>query len=134
MNIFHTNINGLETKFENLHEYISSTSLKMDIAESLQKDDNLILKTVIEGYVNCLTPTNLSKGGTALHINDKFDSFERMDLKIQNDNFETTWVEIVNKLSRNIVLASIYRHPRYNLQNVEKELTIVIKEDFKISY
>ena len=44
----------------------------------------------------------------------KFDSFERMDLKIQNDNFETTWVEIVNKLSKNIVVASIFRHPRYN--------------------
>ena len=67
------------------------------ITETLQKDDNLILKTDIEGYVNCLTPSNLSKGGTALYINDKFDSIERMYLKIQNDNFETTWVEIVNK-------------------------------------
>ena len=46
---------------------------------------------------------------------ETFDSFERIDLKIQNDNFESTWAEIVNKLSRNIVVAGIYRHPRYNL-------------------
>ena len=118
LNIFHTNINGLETKFDNLHEFISNTSSKIDIiaiTETSQKnDESFILKTDIEGYVNCSTPSNISKGGTAVYINDEFNSFERMDLKIQNDNFETTWVEIVNKLGKNIVVASIYRHPRYN--------------------
>ena len=140
MNIFHTNINGLETKFDNLHEFISNTSSKMDIiaiTETSQKnDESFILKTDIEGYVNCSTPSNISKGGTALYINDKFDSFERMDLKIQNDNFETTWVEIVNKLSKNIVVASIYRHPRYNFAEffayLEKSLNILTKENKEI--
>ena len=33
-----------------------------------------------------------------MKINEKFDSFERIDLKIQNDNFESTWEEIINKL------------------------------------
>ena len=77
LNIFHTNINGLETKFDNLHEFISNTSSKLDIiaiTETSQKnDESFILKTDIEGYVNCSTP-NISKGGTALYINDKFDS------------------------------------------------------------
>ena len=140
LNIFHTNINGLETKFDNLHEFISNTSSKMDIiaiTETSQKnDESFILKTDIEGYVNCSTPSNISKGGTALYINDKFDSFERMDLKIQNDNFETTWVEIVNKLSKNIVVASIYRHPRYNFAEffayLEKSLNILTKENKEI--
>ena len=139
MNIFHTNINGLETKLDNLHEFISNTSSKMDIiaiTETSQKnDESFILKTDIEGYVNCSTP-NISKGGTSLYINDKFDSFERMDLKIQNNNFETTWVEIVNKLSKNIVVASIYRHPRYNFAEffayLEKSLNILTKENKEI--
>ena len=72
-----------------MNYYQVSTSSKMDIiaiTETSQNDVNFILKTDIEGYVNCSTP-NLSKGGTALFIIDKFDSFERMDLKIQNDNF-----------------------------------------------
>ena len=53
------------------------------IIETSQKnDESFILKTDIEGYVNCSTP-NISKGGTALYINDKFDSFERMDQKFR---------------------------------------------------
>ena len=31
LNIFHTNINGLESKFDSLHEFLSSTYSKMDI-------------------------------------------------------------------------------------------------------
>ena len=65
-----------------------------------------------------------------------YDSFERTDLKIQNDNFESTWVEVVNKLSKNIVVASIYRHPRYNLTEftsyLEKCLNKLIKEKKEI--
>ena len=30
-NIFHTNINGLESKLDNLHEFLSGTSDKIDI-------------------------------------------------------------------------------------------------------
>ena len=86
-------------------------SSKMDILAitetSQRNDDNFIINTDIEEYVNFSTPSNLSKGGTALYINDKFDSFERTDIKIQNDSYESTWVEITNKLSRNIVVASI---------------------------
>ena len=43
LNIFYTNINGLESKFDNLHEFLSSTS-KMDIialTETSQKNNKL---------------------------------------------------------------------------------------------
>ena len=125
---------------ENLHEFLTSMSSKMDILAitetSQRNDDNFIINTDIEGYVNSSTPSNLSKGGTALYINDKFDSFERTDIKIQNDSYESTWVEITNKLSRNIVVASIYRHPRYNLSEfisyLEKCLNTLTKENKEI--
>ena len=97
---------------------------------------DFITNTDIEGYVVYSTPSNLSKGGTALYINDKFSFIERTDSKIQNDNFESSWVEIVNKLSRNIVVASIYRHPRYNLTDfisyLEKCSNILTKENKEI--
>ena len=86
--------------------------------------------------MNFSTLSNLSQGGTALYIEDKFDSFERTDIKIQNNNFESTWAEITNKLSRNIVVASIYRHPRYNLTEfisyLEKCLNILTDENKEI--
>ena len=140
LNIFHTNINGLETKMDNLHEFLSSTASKMDIVaitETSQKnEEHFISNTDIDGYVNYSTSSNLCKGGTALYIKDKYDSFEITDLKIQNDNFESTWVEVVNKLSKNIVVASIYRHPRYNLTEftsyLETCLNKLIKEKKEI--
>ncbi len=39
------------------------------------------------GYKLYHTPTKSSKGGTAIYANEKFNSFERNDLKIINDEF-----------------------------------------------
>ena len=42
-NIFHTNINGLESKLDNLYEFISGASNKIDIValtETSEKVDN----------------------------------------------------------------------------------------------
>ena len=67
----------------------------------------------MEGYHKPFhTPTNSSKGGTALYVNNNFDVFERSDLKIQNEIMEAVWVEIKNKNSKNIICGCIYRHPR----------------------
>ena len=99
LNIFHTKINGLESKFDNLHKFLSNTQSKMDIiaiTETSQKNN---------------------KGGTALYVNEKFNFIERKDLSAQNDDYESVWVEIKNKLSKNIVTGCIYRHPRYNFKD-----------------
>ena len=42
LNIFHTNINGLQTKKENLHKFLTSTTSKMDkiaVTETSQNND-----------------------------------------------------------------------------------------------
>ena len=68
----------------------------------------------IEGYkAPYHTPTNTQKGGTAMYINNDFDSFERIDLKAQTDLYECVWAEIKNNNSKNIVCGCIYRHPNY---------------------
>ena len=100
-NLFHSNVNSLEAKFENLHEFISSTSSKFGIiaiTESSQKaDENFKLNIKIEGYEFYSTPSNSNKGGTALYVDSNYNSFERVDLKIQHDDFEATWGEIIIK-------------------------------------
>ena len=65
-NIFHINVNGLETKFESLHHFLSSASTKFDIiaiTETSQKTINEEFYTNInlEGYINFSTPTNTNK-------------------------------------------------------------------------
>ena len=68
----------------------------------------------IKNYKLFSTPTLSKNGGTAIYVRDLFDSFERSDLKITNKYFESTWIEIKNKKSKNILCGTIYRHPNEN--------------------
>ena len=106
-NIFHTNINGLESKLDNLYEFISGTSNKIDIialAEISEKEDNGFIGNVeIDGY---------QKFYTASH------------------KLSCTWIEIKNNRSKNIAIASICRHSHNNFNEfLQYLLTQAVKEN-----
>ena len=116
-NIFHANVNGLETKFDTLHTFLSGAKSTMDviaITETSENKDHSFLRNIsIDGYKKPYhTASGSSKGGTALYINEDFDCFERTDISIQTDLYESTWVEIKNKNSKNIICGCVYRHPK----------------------
>ena len=79
------------------------------------------------------TSSYSEKGGVAIYAKDKLNSLERADLNIKNFDFESTWLEIKNKNSKNIICGCIYRHPCHNLseflQYLEKCLKIIAKEN-----
>ena len=63
-----------------------------------------------------------------------------MDLNQKNAHYESVWVELKNKKSKNVICGSIYRHPHdtndiYNnfLKELEFNLTKITKEN-KIAY
>ena len=121
INIFHNNLNGLESKFDLLCNLLSSNSYDFDVIAltetSEQFNDNKFKTNVdLDGYFLSSSPTTTEKGGSALYIKKKFNAIERPDLNVINDHFESTWVEIKNQNSRNVVIASIYRHPHDNLE------------------
>ena len=68
-----------------------------------------------EGYDSYFTPSNSSRGGTCIYVKNAFDSIERTDLNVQHVDFESSWIEIKNKRSKNIICGCIYWHPRYNI-------------------
>ena len=107
------------SKCDNLYEFISSTSSEFGIiaiTETSHKNDEFLTTNVsMEGYNEFFTPSNSSKGGTAIYVKGNHDVFERSDLKTQNDYFESVWVEIKNKRNKNILCGCIYRHPKYDL-------------------
>ena len=78
----------------------------------------------------------LEKGGVAIYAKDKLNSLERADLKIQDIDFESTWIEIKNKTSKNIICGCIYQHPHHDLseflQYLEKCLKIIAKENKEV--
>ena len=69
-NLFHSNVNSLEAKFGNFHEFLSSTSNKLDIlaiTETSEKvNENFKINVEIKGYKMFSTSSKTNKGGTAL--------------------------------------------------------------------
>ena len=52
LNIFHNNVNGLETKFENVHHFLSNVSTKFDIIAITETTQRIINeKLYIKGRV-----------------------------------------------------------------------------------
>ena len=74
-----------------------------------------------------------SRKEVAVYVNKSFDSLERNDIKINTDEFESTWVEIKNKKSKNILVGCIYRHPHNNFkeffQYLDETLSKLVEEN-----
>ena len=138
--LFHSNVNGLDTHFENLHEFLSGNPIEFDVINITETSQNILgdFKTniSIEGYDPYFTPSNSSKGGTGIYIKNIFDAIERTDLKIMTDDYEATWIEIKNKKSKNIVCGCIYRHPRNDMtkfiEYIENCLETLDKENKQV--
>ena len=92
------------------------TSTKFDFLEitesSKTANEDVKSKVEIEGYdTNFINHEVLpikrvsTEAGTALYFNNNFTIFERIDLKTQYEDFESTWGEIKNKKS------CLYRQP-----------------------
>ena len=75
------------------------------------------------------TGTKTAKGGTAIYVLKDHDSIKRYDLKTCDIEYESTWVEIINIKSGNIIIGCIYRNPHYN--NVEVS-TVYRKHHIKV--
>ena len=139
-NFFHSNVNGLESKFENLHSFINGCKSAMDvvaISETSEHNVHSFLQNVeIAGYDLYSTPTLSNKGGVAMYVNSDFNNYERTDLNIQTKDFESIWIEIRNAKSKNIVCGCIYRHPRYHqtdfLDYMDSTLHKITKEGKEI--
>ena len=124
-NIFHSNVNGLESKFDNLCHFLGSGSSSFDaiaITETSQHDEIFMSNISLHGYTEFSTPTDSEKGGALLYVNSAYNSFERLDFRAKNDLYECVWVEIPNACSKNIICGSIYRHPKYDADSIEKFL------------
>ena len=120
---------------------MSGTPYKLDVlalTETSENEDTGFLCNVeLDDFKKFHTASNSSKGGTAIYANKNFEMIERSDLNSNSLEYESTWIEIKNKRSKNIVIASIYRHPRNNFkeffQYLEKCSSVVAQEN-KDSY
>ena len=118
--IFHTNINGLEGKFDQFHDFVSSTEFDIDIiniSETSQKENcNFDSNISIDGYRQPFSiGSKTIKGGVLTYVRENINVIERDDLNICDKSFEAVWVEIINAKAKNIVSCCLYRHPNTDI-------------------
>ena len=106
-NLFHNNLNGLESKFDNFHQFISENNVFdfIAITETSQKTANngFLTNIELEGFSSYSIASNSSRGGSLLYINNKHKTKVRTDLNIQNDVLEATWIEIIKVGSKSTI-------------------------------
>ena len=136
-NLFHTNLNGLENKFEQLHNFVNTTKMNIDIigiSETTQSENNIFKTNVsIDGYHQPFTlGSKSSRGGVAIYARDNLNIWQRDDLNTVNNYFESVWVEIEIEKSKNIICGCMYRHPNSGIEEfttyISKCLTKITKE------
>ena len=135
-NLFHANVNGIENHFEDLETVIVDSNLNFSaicISETSQRESTMFCKNIdLKHYHKPIsTGTKTAKGGIAIYVLKDHDSLERYDLKTCNVEYESTWVEIKNKKSKNIIIGCIYRHPHYN--NLEEFTQYMTNTLFKLN-
>ena len=86
------------------------------ISEISQKENTMFKRNInLDNFHPIFsTGSKTARGGTAIYVRNTHNTMERMDLKSCNLEYESTWVEIKNQKSKNILIGCIYRHPHYN--------------------
>ena len=100
-NILHSNLNGLQNKFDDYHTFITSANINIDIlciSETMQKENcPFQLNISVDGYRQPFTLcSKTARGGVAIYVNDNYNEIERNDLNIVDNSFEAVWVEYLN--------------------------------------
>ena len=121
-----------------MHNFLANPSLDFDIitiTETSNQDPNDEFKSNInlDGYNIHSTSTLTFKGGTTIFSKKKVYSFERQDLKVKKEHYESVWIELKNKNCKNIICGTIYRHPHDNNEIFNDFLTYLENSLTKLS-
>ena len=112
--LYHVNINSLDKHIDELRTVLAYPNINWDIiaiSETGEQPHGFKRNIDLDGFNVCKQTSKSRKGGVGLYINNKIDHFKRDDLKVQTVEFETVWVELINKHKKNILCCCAYRHP-----------------------
>ena len=120
---FHFNISSLPFHFEEFSTLLSTYKLPFDllgIIEARLRIKKLPLTQVhLPDYNFESTPTECSKGGTAIYIKETLNYKLRKDLIIYKPyQLEPTFLEIIQN-KETFIVGCIYRHPSMELLSIK---------------
>ena len=130
-NILHSNLNGLESKFVEYHQFINNIEMDIDIlciSETSQKEaTDFNLNLTIDGYRQpTAVGSKTSKGGVAIYSKTDINTVDRNDLNIVDKSFEAVWIEVKNEKRKNIVCGCLYRHPNSDIEDFTDYLSKIL--------
>ena len=117
--IFHTNICSLQGNFDNLENLLNDLNHGFDVislTETWNPENKHHLFSADKYHPFKGTTGTTGRSGAGLYIHKNLNPIPRPDLDFkyfekENEEFESTWVEINNEHSPNIIIAAVYRHP-----------------------
>ena len=126
LTMLHVNIVSLITNFDKLKELLCATKNMPDIIclseTRLKKKHTKPQIPQIEGYEFENINSTLSAGGVGIYYRSSLDVKIRHDLNMKQSDCEDLWLQVKIPNLKPIVIAAIYRHPKYDYQNFQYAL------------
>ena len=122
----HFNIRSLQKNFDFLHDFLSLLHSSPDIIclpETRLKEQPLI-NINIPGYSFIHTDSLTNAGGVAMYISTAIQHSILTDVQMDTDGCENIWIKIKDS---NVIIRTIYRHPKMIFKNLWLGLTNVCK-------
>ena len=138
LSFFHINISSLDKHFCDLSTLFSRLDHEFDIlgiTETRLKPHSTS-NVSLPGYSFLSTPTTSFAGGTGLYVSHKLSYKPREDLTkilVLNSLIESTFIEIILKNKKNIIVGCVYKHPLmsvddFNDHYINPLLSKIVKE------
>ena len=130
LSILHTNIRSLSRHSDELVQLCIDAEKSFDIigvSEIWNSEQNEIRTNVdISGYKFYDTSSTSQNGGVGLYVKTTLNSRTCDDLNFKCNGFETIWVEIDNKYSKNFLFCCTYRHPGADIENFVSHFRLIL--------
>ena len=112
-----------------LNEICYTISKKLDVIAITETrlNNNSVVNVDIPGYNFFHVDSATSAGGAGLYVSEELKCINRPDLEINIDQVESSWVEIETKQGKNVIIGSIYRHPKGNVDQFTVKLDEMLK-------
>ena len=138
--LFHVNARNLSKNFDQLLSVLTAIGISFDVLGTTETKEQIgkafTTNVNIDEYHMYTQPTKSAAGGVAIYVNNKLDHFERKDLSILHEEFESIWVEMKNIRGNNFLCGSIYRHPNTDISHfieyVEATLSKINKNKYNV--
>ena len=127
---FHCNVRSLSANYNDLYKLLTDLAFPISIiglsGTKILHDVRQISNTDILGYDFISQPTLSNAGGVGFSVKHGLQYHIRDDLSALTEEYESLWIEINCRSSKNVLCGVIYRHPKGKTEQFIEHLSSVL--------